>query len=67
MLSHATADDVRDAHVIGVLPLTLAALAWCVTEISLTLTLADRGVELSLDRMREVAGEAITYQITRMP
>ena len=63
VIEHATADDVRGRHVIGVLPLSLAAQAESVTEIPLSLTPQDRGQELSLDRLREVAGPARTYVV----
>ena len=63
VIEHATADDVRDRHVIGVLPLSLAAEAASLTEIPLSLAPEDRGQELSLDRLREVAGPARTYVV----
>lgn len=64
VLSHATADDVRGKHVIGVLPLRLAALAASVTEVPLDLTPEDRGKELSLERVKEIAGDPVTYRVT---
>jgi len=63
VLTHASADDVRDQHVIGVLPLSLAAEAAFVTEVPLSLAPEDRGQELSLARLREVAGNARTYAV----
>ena len=54
VLIHVTPEDVVGKHVIGVLPLHLAALA-------------DRGVELDLARMREIAGDPVTYRVTRCP
>ena len=56
-------DDIAGAHVIGVLPLRLAARAACVTEIPLNLSADDRGKELTIERMREVAGEATTFVV----
>ena len=67
VISHATSEDVRGKHVIGVLPLSLAALAASVTEISLTLSPELRGKELDLETLRQVAGEAVTYQVTVVP
>lgn len=59
--SHVSADDVRGRHVCGVLPLHLAAEAASVTEIPLALTPGDRGLELSIERIREIAGPPRTY------
>jgi hypothetical protein len=67
VISHATVDDVQGAHVIGILPLALAAHALSVTEIPLAATPADRGVELSLHRMREIAGPPQNYVVQRVP
>ena len=64
VLDHATSEDVRGQHVIGVLPLSLAALADKVTEIPLALTPELRGKELDLETLRRIAGEAVTYRVT---
>lgn len=64
--AHVGEDDVRGRHVIGVLPLHLAALAWRVTEIPLALTPEDRGRELDIERLREIAGPAVTYKVTKV-
>jgi hypothetical protein len=61
VIDHATPEDVADKHVIGVLPLSLAALALEVTEIPLALTPEMRGKELDLATLRQIAGEAVTY------
>lgn len=63
VIAHASADDVRGRHVIGVLPLSLAALAASVTEVPLALGPADRGAELGIERLRAIAGEAVTYRV----
>ncbi|MCR4333015.1 MAG: hypothetical protein NUV34_10020 [Sulfuricaulis sp.] len=67
VIAHATADDVRDTDVVGVLPLHLAALARSVTEVPLELTLVDRAAmtagDLPIERLREIAGEAVTYVV----
>jgi len=65
IIDHATADDVRGRHVIGVLPLALAALTASVTEIPLALTPEDRGKELDLARLREIAGSPRTFVVLR--
>ena len=63
VLSHATPEDVMGRHVIGVLPLSLAALAASVTEVPLSLAPEDRGKELGIERLREIAGDAVTYVV----
>lgn len=66
ILSHASEEDLQGKDVIGVLPLHLAAVAHTVTEIPLVLKPEDRGQELSLARMREVAGKPRTFTVTRL-
>ncbi len=66
VFSHVTPDDVRDKNVIGVLPLSLAALANTVTEIPLALEPSDRGKELDINRLREIAGSAVKYKISKI-
>ena len=63
VMAHATPDDVMGRHVVGVLPLSLAALAASVTEVPLALAPEDRGRELGIERLREVAGDAVTYVV----
>lgn len=60
---HVTADDVRDRHVIGVLPMHLAALAASVTEVPLALTPDMRGRELTLEELERVAGRPRRYRV----
>ena len=64
ILEHANAEDVAGRHVIGVLPLALAAHAASVTEIPLALAPADRGRELDLPRLRQIAGAPVTYIVS---
>jgi len=64
IIEHATPDDVRGQDVIGVLPLSLAALAASVTEIPLNLAPDMRGKELDIETLRRIAGEAVTYMVT---
>lgn len=66
VIEHATVADVRGRDVIGVLPLHLAAEANTVTEVPLALSQRDRGSELGLPRLREIAGEPVTYIIERV-
>jgi len=63
VIEHASADQVRGRHVIGVLPLALAAEAASVTEVTPSLTPEDRGQELGIDRLRDVACAARTYVV----
>jgi putative CRISPR-associated protein (TIGR02620 family) len=66
VFSHVEQKDVEGKHVVGILPLHLAALADKVTVIPLNLTPADRGQELSAERVREVAGDPVTYRVEQV-
>ena len=63
VISHASAENVQGKDVIGVLPLSLASLAKSITEIPLALTPEDRGRELDIERIREIAGSPTTYTV----
>jgi len=63
VLSHVTEDDVAGRHVVGVLPLRLAALAASVTEVSLNLPQELRGTELSIEQVRQYAGKPASYVV----
>lgn len=65
VISHATPEQIEGRHVIGVLPLSLASIAASVTEIPIALTPELRGQELDLETLRRIAGEAVTYTVTR--
>jgi len=67
VLQHVTSEDVQGKHVIGVLPLSLAALAASITEVPLNLSPELRGKEIDLETLRKVAGEAVTYKVTVIP
>ena len=62
-VSHADESMVTGKHVIGVLPLRLAALAASVTEIPLDIPAELRGHELTIDQVRQYAGEPVRYVI----
>lgn len=68
VIEHATSDDVRGKHVIGILPHHLSALAATITEIPMRTTMADREAmqrgDLPIERLREIAGEPITYTVS---
>lgn len=66
VIEHATAADVRGRRVIGVLPLHLACEAARVVEVPLAVRPDQRGRELSLDELREIAGPAVEYSICRV-
>lgn len=65
IIPHATPKQVAGQHVIGVLPLSLAALAASVTEVPLNLPPELRGVELSAAQVALYAGEPVTYIVRR--
>lgn len=52
VIDHATIDDVKGKHVIGVLPLSLARYTRTLTEITLTLPPELRGKELTAEEVR---------------
>ena len=66
VLAHVRVEDVRGKHVIGVLPLHLAAEAARVTEIPVRLTPADRGKELDISRLREIADAPRTFVVRKI-
>ena len=61
ILTHVDAEAIRGKHVIGVLPLHLAAEAAKVTEIPMNIPSELRGQELTLEQMDVVAGMPVTY------
>lgn len=64
VIDTATEDDVRGQHVIGILPIRLAALCASYSECSLVLGPQDRGVtDLTIDRVREIAQPLTTYRV----
>ena len=66
ILSHATPENVKDKNVIGVLPHSLSCLTSSFSEIPLNLPAEKRGQELSLDDMRQYAGEMVTYNVQKV-
>ncbi len=70
VLAHVeTPDQIRDRRVVGVLPLHLASVCQSVTEVPMALQPADREAmqrgDLSLERVRQVAGAPQTYVVRR--
>lgn len=66
VVSHATVKDVQGKHVIGVLPLHLAAHAASVTVVPLRVPPELRGAELDLVQVTELAGAPETYSVQRL-
>lgn len=66
VISHATVDAIRGRHVVGILPLQLAAEAACVTVVPLHMPAELRGVELTLTQVRELAGPPQAFTVTRI-
>jgi hypothetical protein len=69
VLEHATPDDVRDKHVLGVLPHHLAAQAASITEIPIRSTVETREAmqrgDLTLEQLRAIAGEPCSYRVRK--
>lgn len=61
VLSHVDAAQIRGRHVVGVLPLHLAAAALVVTEVPLHIPPELRGQELTADQVAEYAGAPVSY------
>lgn len=66
VVPHADEDMVRDRHVCGVLPHSLSCLTASFTEIPLRLPAELRGQELTLEQVRQYAGEPVTYFVRKM-
>jgi len=65
VIPHASPEDVRGKHVCGVLPHSLSCLCESFTEVPLALPAELRGVELSLEQVRQYASEPATYIVRR--
>lgn len=67
VIEHATVDQIRGKHVIGVLPIDMAAQAASITLIPMALTPEDRGKDLSIERIRQIAAPTCeTYAVVRV-
>ncbi len=67
VVAHASPEVVKDKHVCGVLPHNLSALTASFTEVPLlNLPMELRGTELTLEQMKEYAGEPVTYKVTKV-
>jgi putative CRISPR-associated protein (TIGR02620 family) len=65
VISHGTADDVQGKVVVGPLPLHLAALAESIVHIPLDIPSSMRGVELSIEQVRQYAKPPESYVVKR--
>jgi len=63
--THASPTLVAGRHVAGVLPHSLSCLTASFTEIPLKLTPELRGKELTIDILRDIADNPVTYQVRR--
>jgi hypothetical protein len=63
VVAHAVAADVAGQTVIGVLPLSLAALATRIIEVPLAVGPDDRGRELTIDDIRRLAQPPRAYRV----
>lgn len=62
-LTHCAPEDIKGKHVLGVLPLHLAAHAARVTEIPLSMPPEMRGKELSIEEVRSIAQPPRTFEV----
>ena len=63
VLSHAKIDDVRNKHVLGVLPYWLSAHTGKFTEIQLRIPQEKRGKELTLEEIEFYSLKPKTYEV----
>lgn len=66
VIPHATVDDIEGKHVIGVLPIQLAALAGKITTVGLNTPAEFRGKELTLEQVREFFTGFETFVVTKV-
>jgi len=66
VMTHATPQDVKGRHVVGVLPHSLSCLTSSFTEVVLNLPPEKRGKELTLDDMLTYSKGLNTYKVTRL-
>jgi putative CRISPR-associated protein (TIGR02620 family) len=64
IIEHATPEDVRGAHVIGMLPYHLAALARTVTVVDLDVPQELRGVDLDAAQVARYSAGIRTYRVS---
>lgn len=67
IISHANVDDIRNKHVLGILPYWLACHAAKFTEVRVRIPVEKRGKELSLEEIEFYALKPQTYEIREIP
>mgnify|MGYP001042391799 FL=1 len=67
VVAHATPENVRGRHVLGVLPHSLSCLCESFTEVPLNLPADMRGKELTAEDVRQFAGQPVTYTVRVVP
>ena len=65
IISHATANKVKDKNVLGVLPHSLSCLTKSFSEISLNIPPDLRGIELTSKDIELYANEIVTYMVEK--
>lgn len=63
VVSHTSPEVVRGKNVLGVLPHSLSCLCESFTEVPLNLPAELRGKELTVEEVRQYAGEPVTYRV----
>lgn len=63
VLTHVNVDQVKGYNVIGVLPHSMSCLTESFTEVPLSLPPDLRGVELTVEQIRQYAGNPVTYKV----
>jgi len=66
VVAHASPDAVTGLNVCGVLPHSLSCLTASFTEVPLNLPAELRGQELTLEQVRQYAGEPVTYNVRKI-
>jgi len=66
VMPHAGAEEVRGRHVVGVLPLHLAAEAATLTVVDLQIPPDVRGRELTTDEVRRFSRGLVTYRVEKL-
>jgi len=59
-------DEIKGKHIVGVLPLSLAAYADTVTTVDMEFTPDKRGVDISADEMDLYKPTLNTYKVTKL-
>jgi putative CRISPR-associated protein (TIGR02620 family) len=63
VIEHANEEEIKGAHVFGVLPLYLASKAAKITEVCLKIPQEKRGKELSFEELSEYFAGLKTYEV----